>query len=392
VAFRSFLKNSPFPVDCSLFGGYIRPAGYVRAGFSRSAAAMKGWTIGKKLFGGVGTLSVLLLLSSGLALFSASMIFGELERTGSVTTKKLTLALEVNSELEQAYSHAKSMVLYGTIKNAKKYTTEIERTTKAAARVHDILAELKPMVVVPEGKQALAEIEQGAQAGTSCSSSSSSRRMPRSTRTASRSSAPAAPCATRRARRRHGSSRSSRRSSRRCRLCLVAVLDAADVLISVALASLAVAGVIVWVVRGIDRTLRNTASELRDGAQQTASAATQVAGSAQGLSRGSSEQAASLEETSASMGDGVDDAPQRRELRAGGWLDGRRRPRRRSLERGARRDGAVDAQHRGVQHARVQDHQDDRRDRVPDEHPGAQRGRRGRARRRGRDGLRGRRR
>jgi hypothetical protein len=37
--------------------------------------------------GGVGTLSVLLLLSSGLALFSASRIFGELMHTGSVTTR-----------------------------------------------------------------------------------------------------------------------------------------------------------------------------------------------------------------------------------------------------------------------------------------------------------------
>jgi methyl-accepting chemotaxis protein len=263
---------------------------------------MKGWTIGKKLFGGVGTLSVLLLLSSGLALFSASRIFGELAHTGSVTTKKLTLALEVNSELEQAYSHAKSMVLYGTIKNAKKYTTEIERTTKAAARVHDILAELKPMVVVPEGKQALAEIEQGAQGWDELFKQfkqqtdaakykdgieifSAGGAMRDKTREAATRLVEVQQTVLKE----DVASASSQYSTLR------------TVLISVALASLAVAGVIVWVVRGIDRTLRNTASELRDGAQQTSSAATQVAGSAQGLSRGASEQAASLEETSASM-------------------------------------------------------------------------------------------
>jgi hypothetical protein len=124
---------------------------------------MKGWTIGKKLFGGIGTLSVLLLVSSGLALFSASKIFGELQSTGTVTTKKLALALGVNSGLEQAYSHAKSMVLYGTIKNDKKYQTEIERSTKASTRVHEILAELKPLAwwkksVSPAGSRRRASI------------------------------------------------------------------------------------------------------------------------------------------------------------------------------------------------------------------------------------------
>jgi methyl-accepting chemotaxis protein len=263
---------------------------------------MKGWTIGKKLFGGVGTLSVLLLVSSGLALFSASQIFGELEKTSTITTKQLSLALEVNSELEQAYSHAKSMVLYGTIKNDKKYKIETDRSTTAATRVHEILAELKPLVARPEGKQAIADIEQGAQGWDDLFKQFKEK--------------------TDAAKYKDGieifsNGGKMRDATREAATRLVAIQrDVLQddvtlageqystlrlVLLSVALASLCVAGVIVWVVRGIDRTLRNTAAELRDGAQQTASAATQVAGSAQALSRGSSEQAASLEETSASM-------------------------------------------------------------------------------------------
>jgi methyl-accepting chemotaxis protein len=58
---------------------------------------------------------------------------------------------------------------------------------------------------------------------------------------------------------------------------------------------------VVGAVRSINGVLKNTALDLRDGAQQVAAASSQVAGSAQSLSRGASEQAASLEETSASM-------------------------------------------------------------------------------------------
>ena len=63
--------------------------------------------------------------------------------------------------------------------------------------------------------------------------------------------------------------------------------------------SLAVAGGAAWIVRNINRDLRQMARRLVDGAAQTASAASQVSSSSQLLAQGSSQQAASLEETSA---------------------------------------------------------------------------------------------
>jgi len=56
-----------------------------------------------------------------------------------------------------------------------------------------------------------------------------------------------------------------------------------------------------YTVRGTTRTLTRTTIVLREGAEQVVAAAAQVAGSAQQLSEGATEQAASLEETSASM-------------------------------------------------------------------------------------------
>ncbi|MEI6669996.1 MAG: methyl-accepting chemotaxis protein [Acidobacteriota bacterium] len=67
------------------------------------------------------------------------------------------------------------------------------------------------------------------------------------------------------------------------------------------LVGLVIGGIVVWVVRGITRALRDTAAEMRTSAEQVVAASSQVASSAQSLSQGSTEQAASLEETSASM-------------------------------------------------------------------------------------------
>jgi methyl-accepting chemotaxis protein len=59
-------------------------------------------------------------------------------------------------------------------------------------------------------------------------------------------------------------------------------------------------GVLFLFVRSLGRILRQTVSELLEGAGQVASASAQVSSSSQALAQGSSEQAASLEETSAS--------------------------------------------------------------------------------------------
>jgi methyl-accepting chemotaxis protein len=59
-------------------------------------------------------------------------------------------------------------------------------------------------------------------------------------------------------------------------------------------------GAFFWVVRRLNRTLRQTVVELGEGAAQLTSASGQVAQSSQALAQGASEQAASLQETSAS--------------------------------------------------------------------------------------------
>ena len=143
----------------------------------------------------------------------------------------------------------------------------------------------------------------------------------------------------------------------------------------------------------VSRQLRQTASQLREAAEQVVAASTQVSTSAQSLSQGATEQAASLEESSASMEE----------------MGSMTRQNAENAQEAARLMTEVDQQvaasnrmlgemvtsmsrHQGVEREGLEDHQDHRRDRVPDQHPRAERGGRSRARRRGGHGLRRRRR
>ena len=114
--------------------------------------------------------------------------------------------------------------------------------------------------------------------------------------------------------------------------------------------------------------------------------------SAQSLSQGATEQAAVARgDLGVDGGDGLDDAPERRELAERGGADGRGRRAGQGLERGARRHGARRWPRSRSRASRCrEDHQDDRRDRVPDQHPRAERRGGSGARRRGGHGLRGR--
>ncbi|HEX6161975.1 MAG TPA: methyl-accepting chemotaxis protein [Vicinamibacterales bacterium] len=65
--------------------------------------------------------------------------------------------------------------------------------------------------------------------------------------------------------------------------------------------ALVIGGLVAWLVRSINASLRGMSRELGEGGQMVVEASSQMAASAQSMSQGAAEQAASLEETSASM-------------------------------------------------------------------------------------------
>jgi hypothetical protein len=73
----------------------------------------------------------------------------------------MTLAAQVSAELEQSYSNAKSMTLYGVAKDAAKYKEFAARSKAVVQNVHKLVEELQPLVDGDEGQKLLSQIEQG---------------------------------------------------------------------------------------------------------------------------------------------------------------------------------------------------------------------------------------
>ena len=263
---------------------------------------MSHWTIGKKLYLGVGALVALVLVISGISLWSSSNIFGRFERTAKATAHKHALALDLQYQFEMGYSHAKSMLLAGMAADNAGVEKAKGTATTATEKIDEAIAEIRPLIETEAGRQALADVDKGVEnwkgfldkflALSAAGSFSEANEL--------------------------YNAGSSQRSATRTALGTLAkqqdvllkadLANAAESYSTVRLTSIVMLGLsmlvgvaVVWAVRGINQALRTTAVDLRDGAQQVAAASTQVAGSAQSLSRGASEQAASLEETSASM-------------------------------------------------------------------------------------------
>jgi len=263
---------------------------------------MSHWTIGRKLYLGVGALVALIVASSSISLWGSADISERLTHTGERTARKLALGLSLEYQFELAYSNAKSMILAGMAADAAGVEKAKATATSASTQIDKLIAEFRPLIEVEAGRKALADVETGAQHWK--------RFLDDFLKLTNAGSFAEAHDLYNRAHQERVSTNAALQALATLQEELLkADLEQAGrsysaVWLSAVLMfviSLGVAAAVGWAVRNINGVLKNTAVDLRDGAQQVAAASTQVAGSAQSLSRGASEQAASLEETSASM-------------------------------------------------------------------------------------------
>ena len=263
---------------------------------------MSHWTIGKKLFLGVGVLVALVLAISGVSLWSSSNIFGKFEHTATSTARKQALALDLQYQFEMGYSHAKSMILAGMSADNAGVEKAKATATKATEEIDKAIDQIRPLIEVEAGRQALASVDKGVEswkgfldkflAFTATGSFAEANDLYNG-------------ASQQRAATREGLKKLVELQDEMLKADLANAEQSYSTVRLTSLVmlvfSLGVGLAVVWAVRGINQALRATAVDLRDGAQQVAAASTQVSGSAQSLSRGASEQAASLEQTSASM-------------------------------------------------------------------------------------------
>ena len=260
-------------------------------------------TVGKKLLLSFGAILALLLLL-GYSSFSAiGTLTQSLDTAVNSSAKKLAAAADFNgdaSEMVALEARIGLRTMIGDSATAQKYDRRYSEKIESADRN---LKEIRPLLVTDAGRAAADAMQSGLAAWKTvhqeflalCANHKDNREIvafvadriaPISDRVQA-----AGDDLTRQSKDFLSASAvdnaamSSR--SRWIALCLIGM-------------SMALGVGVYFVVRQINRELRQAVNELSEGAAQTASAASQVSSSSQSLAQGSSQQAASLEETSAS--------------------------------------------------------------------------------------------
>ncbi|MCX6537689.1 MAG: methyl-accepting chemotaxis protein [Acidobacteria bacterium] len=260
------------------------------------------WTVGKKLFSAIGVLVAIVFIGGAQSWWSER---GASSRFDDAVDQahQLRLAAKLKRLGFELYAAEKILILSGYDNDKKNYDTWVERNKVVLADFNKTVEAITPIVRIQVEKDALAKSQGLIQqweinnvdvralidAGKYHDAQMLSRAK---NRALTDENAALIDAILDSQEKRLVEAKAEGQAAAQKGLTVIGLM---------VLVSLAIAGLVVWLVRGITRQLRDTAVEMRTSAEQVVAASSQVASSAQSLSQGSTEQAASLEETSASM-------------------------------------------------------------------------------------------
>ncbi len=262
----------------------------------------RSWTIGRKLYAGVGGLVACLIVLAGFLWWQTTSAAARFDEA-LARAKKVELAADLKMKAYEVYAAEKITILSGYDQDGANLKTWREKRTQAASSFAQTADELTPMFSKASDKALAAKsrqlLDEQVKNGAEVQALNDAGRFHDAQAVSRERNRPLVDATT-----------------KTIDEILVAQLeklkesnttgdqaDAAAKFATLVLAALGlfVSGLVVWVVRGVNASLVAMATELKGGAEQVAAASGQVATAAQGLSQGATEQAASLEETSASM-------------------------------------------------------------------------------------------
>jgi methyl-accepting chemotaxis protein/methyl-accepting chemotaxis protein-1 (serine sensor receptor) len=263
---------------------------------------MQNWTIGKKLFTGIGALLALIALTSGLGLRNMADLNSRIEEAAGPIAQQIEHAANTEVMAGGLLENALEALVAAHAKDRTKLEEVRKQTSDEVARFEKEVQVLSQVVDDESERQQVAGIKTAlgnwkaafAQEQTYIDEAKISEAIAVVDKDVKPASNQMVKFAKVTAENQVTQMEASRNEASR-KYASIRAVSLAAILIG-----LLVAVVVVWVVRGINGQLRQIAGNLFDAAQQTTSAAAQVSSSSQALAQGSSEQAASLEETSAS--------------------------------------------------------------------------------------------
>ena len=259
-------------------------------------------TIGQKLIASFAAMLCATVFLGIASLVSISRLTSRLDAAVNRTTRKIQLIDSVSNSRSDMLAAQRGFIMFAYAKSPAGAARAKGLFETAAANWAAKLSEVRPLLVTEEGRRmadqletglpqwraAFAEIE-GFTAGGDCDSA---------VRIAVDKGVPIYEAVGREAERLREINNGILEKDREAAADVKSVSQAIN--FGLVGLSLAVGGLVLWLVRDISVTLRRLAGDMAEGADQVAHAAAQVASSSQSLAQCSSEQAASLEETSAS--------------------------------------------------------------------------------------------
>jgi methyl-accepting chemotaxis protein/methyl-accepting chemotaxis protein-1 (serine sensor receptor) len=263
---------------------------------------MMNWTIGKRLYTAAGALLAVLLVTAGVSLYALSDVNEEVKTITGRTAVALKLAGRISYLISDLRAATRLQIISADRKDLKTIETKAKENDEEIKELIDSTEQLQNLTSVQEIKD-LAK-------ATRSDMEEWDRRAMKVEELARKLDFEGAVSANDEAKVFSDKAEASAQKIFDLETAkLQTDADTADatyrqvrleMLLFVGLA-VAIGVVVLQVVRTITKTMREMATELGEGAEQVASAASQVSMSAQSLSQGASEQASSLEETSASM-------------------------------------------------------------------------------------------
>ncbi len=260
------------------------------------------WTIGKKLFGGFGTLVLMLACGGGAALVTGLQVRDSTRNTHAAVTRQ-SLYTELEQVAPRVLTAQEGALAAAFDRDLPAYEHHKATALASLPIIAEKTAELKRELTSDADRQLVKQFEDGVgefERGFSeiCALAEAGK-LHDAQQYADKNTTPmldagldALATAGDRVR---ASVEATAQTDGRFAGRLVSTI------IAVLLMQIPIGVALAFVVTGISRTLRATSTELRSGAERLTATSRQGSASAQALSRGATEQAASLEETSASM-------------------------------------------------------------------------------------------
>jgi methyl-accepting chemotaxis protein/methyl-accepting chemotaxis protein-1 (serine sensor receptor) len=264
---------------------------------------MNTWTIGRRLRTGIGALVVLLLCVAGLALFVGRSLEERLVNTDDHTVKRLNLVLQIETELERLYATEPALVAAGFVNDPQLVEAKKLAVAEAVSEVAGSIESFKAEATSDADRAAIAdltgdldgwqrandEVARLVSAGKAAEAAQVAKKSGDMYKTQSRN-------ATDDMVGREQDALQADLEAAKSRTASVRLMVFSGVVVALIVSLLVVRSVMAAI-----RSLRRQSQDLREGTEHVVAAASQVATSAQALSQQSTHQAASLQETSASM-------------------------------------------------------------------------------------------